>query len=120
MSQSKTPHAFRPSIFGRIALLMLLGISLCAVSQAETNTPFAAGTRVSITSEAGTVAGILQDVTDTDWVGVIEHGSTEPTYIRGSDLIVRRFGAAPNVPAPAPAADEHDEFEDATSGHYIY
>lgn len=74
-------------------LLALLLVLATTVTRGDTNTPYPAGTHVSVTTNAGTVTGVLQNVTVPQWISVLEANSREPTLLRGSDLILRRASA---------------------------
>src|SRR5688572_8882215 len=68
-------------------------VFLTSVCLADTNTPYPAGTQVSVTTSAGTVSGELQDVNVPQWIAVREPNADDPTLIRATDVILRKLGA---------------------------
>lgn len=112
---------------------LVLFLSTSIVS-GETNTPYPSGTNVSITSSAGTVTGRLQDVNFPQWLSILEANSTEPTFVRGTELILRRVNLSLESRRferralertlsgrlPARRFAERSALDEATGGHYIY
>lgn len=117
-------------------------LSVCYSSErllAGTNTPYPAGTEVSVTSTVGTVTGVLQDSNDPLWIALVESGRTQPTLIKATDLILRRVEPSSPTQPSAAAIDRprvrdyfpetlREEMPDteirrdleAIGGHYVY
>lgn len=124
----------------KLSVLLLL---VCSVAHADTNTPLPAGTSVTVTSSAGSVTGVLQDIDVPNWIAVLEPGRSSPALIRAADVIIRQTAQVPadgitrpriSIPkgrlpfdlvAPFAARDEAPslEFElerAQPTGHFIY
>jgi len=122
LARSSLRKAARP-----IALALVVATSLGA----GTNTPYPAGTQVSVATSAGVVSGTLQDSALAEWIAVIEADAASPTFIRADAVIVRRISAAvaarplqPDVEVFAEAAprrlDARELEEDGEAGHFIF
>jgi hypothetical protein len=96
---------------------------LASSSFADTNTPYPAGTTVSVTTSAGTVTGKLEDINAPQWISVREPNASEPTLIRGLDVILRKLSVERPLEAlraPARTARRSVASSDATAGHYVF
>jgi endonuclease G, mitochondrial len=120
-------------------LFSLLLFFASSLVYAETNTPYPAGTSVSVTTSSGTVKGKLQDINVPQWISILEENASDPTLVRGSDVILRRFSSnersfnfgisstsssrsSEGIPLKAKSfrSERRERRTDDVEGHYIY
>ncbi len=107
---------------------------------AGTNAPYPAGTEVRVAPPSTVLVGTLQDVDAPGWIGVLEDGQSEPTYLRANEIVLRRVSDSEPEIEPGEATPSDDALSpitrrrfgprslaprnipvtSASTGHYVY